>query len=97
MYPDGPTLALAQSTDLKLKLLREQLLMLAADISRSDPKSSLEEAAILTHGVSAARIRELEQYELLELSPRASTLGSTRQTPRTQAHLRPRRTGTGWS
>jgi hypothetical protein len=43
--------------------------MLAADISRSDPKSTLEEAAILTHGVSAAQIRELEQYELLELSP----------------------------
>jgi hypothetical protein len=69
MYPNDSTLALAQSTDPKLNVLREKLLMLAADISRSDPKSTLEEAAILAQGISAARVRELEQYELLELSP----------------------------
>jgi hypothetical protein len=41
MCPGDATLALAQSTDPKLNVLREQLLILASDIGRSDPKSSL--------------------------------------------------------
>jgi hypothetical protein len=83
MYPDDSTLALAQSTDPKLNVLREQLLMLAADISRSDPKSTLEEAAILTHGISAARIRELEQYELSSDYPPANICSSNSALPST--------------